>query len=140
MLTRRKMLAGCAGSLTFAATSLGFAGIALARKSKTNNKKRINLYTGLSQDKFRALLGEWFYAYDNSGLAVDLRLVDVIDYPADENLDQFILQFSGTTPPALADGLVELEHLSAGKTYMYLEVRQSGAFESSYHATCNLMK
>ena len=140
MLTRRKMLAGCAGSLAFVATSLGLAGIALAGKKKATRKKRVNLYDGLSQDKFRALLGEWFHAYDNSGLAVDLMLFDVIDYPADENLDQFILQFSGTTPPALANGLVELEHLSAGKTHMYLEVNQSGAFESTYHATCNLMK
>lgn len=140
MLTRRKMLAGCAGSLTFAATSLGFAGLAFAGKKKVTRRKRVKLYTGLSQDKFRALLGEWFYAYDNSGIAVDLRLVDVIDYPADENLDQFILQFSGTTPPALADGLVELEHLSAGKTHMYLEVSQAGAVENIYQGICNLMK
>jgi hypothetical protein len=142
MLTRRRLLAGCAGSLALAVTGLGPTGLAFAGKkvdSPSKKKIQVNLDNGLSQDEFRALLGEWFYAYDGSGIAVDLKLVDVIDYPSDASLDQFILRFSGSTVPALVGGMVELEHLSAGKTYLYLEVAQTGVLENIYEATCSLV-
>lgn len=77
--------------------------------------------SGLSRDKFTALLNETFFIHSPDEGRVVAQLVDVqaIDKPA--NPEQFSVYFRGPALPALAPSLYEVEHMVAGRTPLYLE-------------------
>lgn len=77
--------------------------------------------SGLSRDKFTALLNETFFIHSPDEGRVVAQLVDVqaIEKPA--NPEQFSVYFRGPALPALAPSLYEVEHMVAGRTPLYLE-------------------
>ena len=84
----------------------------------------VDLTTGLSRDKFRALLRQNFYVTTKSSGVVVLKLVELREYLRGYGvppLDSFILRFQGLPSPKLSAELYTLEHGSAGKALMRLE-------------------
>ena len=101
----------------------------------------VDLTTGLSRDKFRALLQQNFYVATKSSGVVVLKLVELREYLKGYGvppLDSFILRFQGLPSPKLGAGLYTLEHGSAGKALMRLEPVRVTVDRALYRAHCCL--
>jgi len=84
----------------------------------------VDLSTGLSRDKFMALLNQEFYVQTPSDGAVALKLAELQDYPLPEGeipTDSFTLIFQGALTPLLPEDLYTLQHGSAGSMLLRLE-------------------
>ncbi len=77
--------------------------------------------SGLSRDKFTALLNETFFIHSPDEGRVVAQLVDVQAIEKPVNPEQFSIYFRGPALPALAPSLYEVEHMVAGRTPLYLE-------------------
>jgi hypothetical protein len=101
----------------------------------------VDLTTGLSRDKFRALLQQNFYVATKTNGVVVLQLVELRDYLVASGappVDSFTLRFQGLPSPKLGAGLYTLEHGSAGKALMRLEPVRVTVDRALYRAHCCL--
>jgi hypothetical protein len=101
----------------------------------------VDLSTGLSRDKFRALLQQNFNVATKSSGVVVLTLVELREYLRGAGvppLDSFTLRFQGLPSPKLGAGLYTLEHGSAGKALLRLEPVRVTADRALYRAQCCL--
>jgi hypothetical protein len=119
MIRRRDFVAGAGGAL-----AVGCVPVSILAATRTADPALIDLSTGLSKDKFAALLNQNFYvATPRDGVMV-LELVELRDGTAaqgDVRTDSFTLFFQGVPSPTLPDAIYTLEHGSAGSTLLRLE-------------------
>jgi hypothetical protein len=86
----------------------------------------VDLSSGLSRDKFQALVGQNFQLSTPKSGVVVLQLVELRHYPLTPGelaTENFTLYFKGASSPRLAESLYRLEHGSAGSALLRLEAR-----------------
>lgn len=129
MIRRRDFVTHAGSALAMACVPL----TVLAGKRGGGAAPDVDLSTGLSSEKFNALLKESFYvSTPNDGVMV-LELVEVQDYALAEGeiaTESFRLVFEGVSAPILGDDVYVLEHGSAGSVMLRLE----GAGSTRRHA------
>jgi hypothetical protein len=122
------LAAGCVPAFVHAATGA----------TKAAN---VDLSSGISKEAFRALLNDNFYVSTSSDGVMVLRLTELREHAAAEaeiRTDAFTLIFEGATSPQLQEGLYTLEHGSAGKVLLRLELAQPAPRRARYRAVCCL--
>ena len=100
----------------------------------------VQFATGLTRDKFAALVGQPFYLYNALGGMTIGRLVEVATNESVDTFEQFSLFFDVATVPPLSAGLYQLDHLVAGRTLIYLTPSASRAPQLLYRADFNLKR
>ena len=120
MIRRREFMTHAGSALAMSCVPL----TVLAGKRGGGGAPDVDLSTGLSSDKFNALLKESFYvATPNDGVMV-LELVEVQGYALPQGevaTDSFRLVFEGVTAPTLDEEIYVLQHGSAGSVMLRLE-------------------
>jgi len=120
MIRRRDFVTHAGGALAIACVPL----TVLAGKRGGGGVPDVDLSSGLSSEKFTALLKESFYVSTPSDGVMVLQLVEVQDFALSQGeiaTDSFRLVFEGVSAPILADDIYTLEHGSAGSVMLRLE-------------------
>jgi hypothetical protein len=136
MISRRDFVAGSGTALVGALASTS----ALAA-THILDAGAVDLATGFSRDKFRALLQQNFIVATKSSGVVVLKLVELREYLRGAGvppLDSFVLRFQGPPSPKLGARLYTLEHGSAGKALLRLEPVRVTTDRALYRAHCCL--
>lgn len=137
MISRRDFVSG-AGSM-LAAGCLSTSAIAVAGVLDVGT---VDLSSGLTRDKFHALVGQLFNVTTRTSGVIVLQLVELRDYAypigarATEN---FTLRFRGPSSPRLSEGLYQLEHGSAGSALLRIERVRFTSTSALYRAQCSLL-
>jgi hypothetical protein len=136
MISRRDFVSG-AGSM-LAAGCLSTSAIAAAGALELG---AVDLSSGLSRDKFQALVGQNFQLSTPKSGVVVLQLVELRHYPLTPGelaTENFTLYFKGASSPRLAESLYRLEHGSAGSALLRLERVRFTSTSALYRAQCCL--
>jgi uncharacterized protein DUF6916 len=97
----------------------------------------VSLEGPLSQDVFRALVGEEFSLLVNRPAALTLTRVD--DDPKRPDGGQFTVTFRGAPDLVLGEGTYRVTHATAGTTELHLRPRASKDQYTYYEAAFNLL-
>ncbi len=121
MIRRRDFVTHAGSALAMTCVPLT---VLAAKRGGGGGASDVDLSTGLSSEKFNALLKESFYvSTPNDGVMV-LELVEVQDYAMPDGeiaTDSFRLVFEGVSAPTLGDDVYQLQHGSAGSVMLRLE-------------------
>lgn len=139
-MRRREFVRG-ASSLVAAATLM--PSLLGAATADVIDSRTVDFSTGMSRDRFLALLNQTFYLHTQDGSVVVVQLVEIREprgqlKPA--NLEQFSLVFRGPALPALPAGTYEVEHPLAGRALVYLDSGNADGLGVSYRADFCLLR
>ena len=135
MINRRRFVSMNA-TLLMGAALFNHAG----RAAPQLDARMVQFSTGLSQDKFIALIGELFYLYDSADAMMIAHLVEVTAHPSPAGFEQFSLLFQVPSGAVLSAGLYRADHLIAGRTLIHLTPSATRAPQVLYRADFNLRR
>ena len=131
MIRRRDFVTHAGSALAMSCVPL----TVLAGKRGGGGAPDVDLSTGLSSEKFNALVKESFYVSTPTDGVMVLELVEVQDYALPEGevaTQSFRLVFEGVSAPVLGDDVYVLEHGSAGSVMLRLEAAGSARRRARY--------
>lgn len=131
MIRRRDFVTHAGSALAMSCVPL----TVLAGKRGGGGAPDVDLSTGLSSEKFNALVKESFYVSTPTDGVMVLELVEVQDYALPEGevaTESFRLVFEGVSAPVLGDDVYVLEHGSAGNVMLRLEAAGSARRRARY--------